>query len=112
MGLQSIGKVDVNHANGTSTRDKFLVNVILPNNVVIASVTVVTGILTDFDVLVGMDIITLGDFSLTNKNGETTMSFRIPSCKEVDYVIESNEYNSAMTSGNKQVRERFTALYK
>ncbi len=41
------------------------------------------------DCLIGMDIITLGDFSITNVNG-TTFSFRIPSLQEVDYVQDLN----------------------
>jgi hypothetical protein len=32
----------------------------------------------NFDVLLGMDIITMGDFALTNDNGNTVFSFRIP----------------------------------
>lgn len=35
-----------------------------------------------------MDIITYGDFSITNYNGRTTFSFRIPSVNEVDFVSE------------------------
>ena len=45
---------------------------------------------TDIDVLIGMDIIRHGDFSITNTNSATTFSFRIPSVAEIDYVQESN----------------------
>jgi len=31
-----------------------------------------------FDILIGMDIITMGDFAITNDNGNTVFSFRIP----------------------------------
>jgi len=41
------------------------------------------------DCLIGMDIITLGDFSITNVN-QTTFSFRIPSQQEVDFVQDMN----------------------
>ncbi|MBI3139488.1 MAG: SEC-C domain-containing protein [Sphingobacteriales bacterium] len=37
-----------------------------------------------------MDIITLGDFSITNHNGDTCMSFRLPSSHEIDYVKNLN----------------------
>ena len=43
----------------------------------------------DIDVLIGMDIIQHGDFSITNVNNKTTFSFRTPSMKEIDYVKES-----------------------
>lgn len=35
--------------------------------------------------LIGMDVITLGDFSITNMNSKTCMSFRYPSLHEIDY---------------------------
>ncbi len=38
------------------------------------------------DVLIGMDVIGLGDFSITNKDGKTTFSFREPSMEEIDYT--------------------------
>ncbi|MCY7409416.1 MAG: SEC-C domain-containing protein [Chitinophagales bacterium] len=33
-----------------------------------------------------MDIIAMGDFSITNLDGNTCMSFRMPSLHEIDYV--------------------------
>jgi uncharacterized protein YecA (UPF0149 family) len=47
-------------------------------------------ILDGIDVLIGMDIITLGDFSVTNFQGNTCMSFRVPSLHQIDYVEEAN----------------------
>ena len=44
--------------------------------------------------LIGMDVITLGDFSITNKDGKTTMSFRVPSLSNVDYVKELKTWNN------------------
>ena len=32
----------------------------------------------DYDVLIGMDVITKGDFVVSTVNGETTFSFRMP----------------------------------
>ena len=37
--------------------------------------------------LIGMDIITLGDFAITNLNGKTVMSFRFPSLGRIDFSI-------------------------
>lgn len=37
-------------------------------------------------VLIGMNVITKGDFSITNFGGNTTMSFRVPSLQRIDYV--------------------------
>jgi hypothetical protein len=37
-------------------------------------------------VLIGMNIINKGDFAITNFQGKTTMSFRIPSKQKIDFV--------------------------
>jgi hypothetical protein len=47
----------------------------------------------DTGMLVGMNIIGMGDFSVSNFNGETTMTFRVPSLERIDYVNEINEHN-------------------
>ena len=54
-------------------------------------VQVSEAVLNGFDVLIGMDIITLGDFSITNVNGKTVFSFRIPSTETVDYVQQEKQ---------------------
>jgi preprotein translocase subunit SecA len=38
-----------------------------------------------------MSIITLGDFALTNADGNSTFSFKVPSTKTIDYVKEIND---------------------
>jgi len=38
------------------------------------------------DALIGMDIITVGDFAVSNFNGKTTHSYRTPSAGEIDFV--------------------------
>jgi len=43
------------------------------------------------DVLIGMDVISQGDFSITNENGNTVFSFRVPSAHTVDFVKQHNE---------------------
>ena len=55
----------------------YQVNVLLPSNVQF-NVTVLLGQLrAGVDVLIGMDIIAAGDFSATQHEGKTTMSFRV-----------------------------------
>jgi hypothetical protein len=49
-----------------------------------------------FDILIGLDIITIGDFSITNHNGKTVVSFRIPSdTYHIDYVEMLNSNRAA-----------------
>ncbi|MBR5398516.1 MAG: SEC-C domain-containing protein [Bacteroidales bacterium] len=46
-----------------------------------------------------MNIITQGDFSITNFGGNTTMSFRVPSLQTIDYV-------SGLKSGYQIVKDK------
>jgi hypothetical protein len=42
---------------------------------------------SDFDIIIGMNIIRLGDFALFNGLGNTVMSFRLPSSDTpIDFV--------------------------
>jgi len=38
------------------------------------------------DILIGMDIISQGDFAITNHNNKTMFSFRMPSMLDLDFV--------------------------
>lgn len=40
---------------------------------------------TGIDLLIGMDIISLGDFAISNYKGKTCFSFRIPSQNHIDF---------------------------
>ena len=44
--------------------------------------------MTDNDILIGMDVITMCDFAITNKGGKTVFSFDIPSTRITDYTTE------------------------
>ena len=58
----------------------------LPNKVHIPEIRVTEGAIADVDVLIGMDIICMGDFAVTNKDGRTNFTFRIPSLECLDFV--------------------------
>jgi predicted aspartyl protease len=90
LNLQPIGKSKVFHANGESIVNVYAINLFLPNQVAFQFVKVTEGVLNGFDLLIGMDIITTGDFSISNVGGNTTFSFRVPSVKEIDFVKEAN----------------------
>lgn len=80
------GRVPVNDASGTKISNTYMVNVMLPNNVGIPFLQVTEGVLLGFDMLIGMDIISQGDFSISCPGGKTVFSFQLPSTHEVDYV--------------------------
>lgn len=86
-GLQPIGVAQVNTANGERISNVYFVSVWLPNKVRFAQVRATEGTLPGAaDVLIGMDIITTGDFAVTNKDGKTNFSFRYPSIECIDFV--------------------------
>jgi hypothetical protein len=90
LGLKPTGKAITHTANGTTEASTYFINIVLPNKSGISGLRVTEGKLpSGVDVLVGMDIISTGDFSITNTEGKTCISFRRPSVKRVDYVEEA-----------------------
>jgi hypothetical protein len=55
---------------------------------------------THFSAIIGMDVIGLGDFSITNVGRKSVISFRLPSCEEIDYVKTWNRLRFANASRN------------
>jgi hypothetical protein len=101
LGLTPTGTVVVNHAGGASPKNTYLVNLYLPNGVAVAGVQVTEcAEAQHFGVLIGMDIITRGDFSITNYGGQSWVSFRIPSMHGVDYVGEAEKIRYAGVGRN------------
>ena len=98
----------VAHAGGASENvPVYYVNLVLPNNVRIVGVPVELIKLIDTDVLIGMDIINRGDFAVSNKNGETCFSFRIPSAEKFNFVKIDDKYNRKRTeSGTRRASKR------
>jgi len=97
MKLTPVGITDVIHYGGTKQINTYLVNFFFPENVMIYGVLVSESenIIGDFGAIIGMDIITKGDFSITNVNNLTWMSYRIPSIQTIDYVVEANRIKYA-----------------
>ena len=91
-GLVATGIVQVDHVDGTSQAETYLVNIMLPNNVGFTGVRVSKGTLTGgADMLIGMDIISRGDFAVTNFNGTTRFTFRVPSAEHIDFVRDADQ---------------------
>ena len=80
----------------------YSLDVYLPNKVRMAQVemTEINQTLPhpDIECIIGMDIISLGDCSVSHSNGNTFFSFRIPSLGGIDYVALSNKNKTATRS--------------
>lgn len=97
--LIPISKATSNTANGQRIVNVYLIDLYLPNNVSISGVratefTAVEG----SDLLIGMDVIGMGDLAISNYMGKTTFSFRVPSVACTDYVQQINSLKQAITT--------------
>lgn len=104
--LTANGVATCNTAGGIIEARKYLISLKLLNGVEITDIHVTEGTIAGCDFLIGMDVITLGDFSISNVDGNTTFSFRIPSCKRVDFVQESNDKRLKLLESELKKQER------
>ena len=88
--LNPTGVIEVHTAAGKTRTNSYLVNVWLPNGIIIPNVKTALGKLAgNVEVLIGMNIIGRGDFAVTNKGGKTVFSFRFPSVDCIDFCKKS-----------------------
>lgn len=90
LGLVPLQKAMVNGVHGPKEVNVYQLNITL-NNRDISVTTLVTECEElsgdgDISLLIGMNIISMGDFSITNFGGNTIMSFRVPSVQHIDFV--------------------------
>lgn len=97
LGLPVIQKANVRGVHGIKEVNVYYVEIILNNpNITVKCLATGCDELSDdgpVGLLLGMNIISQGDFTISNFGGRTTMSFRVPSLERKDYVAEVNEYN-------------------
>ena len=73
------GKCIVGGINDTSKlSDVVIVTLSLPNGIILNGRRFSINNIPGVDILIGMDIITMGDFVITNADGKTLFSFVIP----------------------------------
>ena len=85
LNLRRIGEMTVSTANGKAVSKQYIVDVDLPNGITVQHLTVGAADLGDLDMLIGMDIITFGDFAISNACFQTTFSFRMPPGNIIDF---------------------------
>ena len=86
--LKPTGLTIVRGVSGPQISETFLVSIFLPNKAFVRVLRVTKGILPGCDVLIGMDIISGGDFAITHSGGKTLFSFRFPSKNKIDFANE------------------------
>ncbi len=90
LGLITIQKALSNGVHGAKEVNVYKLNLTL-NNEQIKIDTLVTECVelsanNEINFIIGMNVINLGDFAITNYSGKTMMSFRIPSVQKIDFV--------------------------
>ena len=108
LNLLPVGMQTIQTPSGSKDVSTYLLDIVLPNNVIIQKILVCG---TDIgnqgiQLLIGMDVISCGDFSVSNYNGKTVFSYRTPSRKETDYVKEINIENKIGPKHGKGKRKK------
>lgn len=83
--LEPIHKSEIMGIGGDQTVLTYLIHIGLPSGDLIHDVEVYCSDIDDYDLLIGMDIITLTDFYITNKDNKTIFSYKIPSDGESNF---------------------------
>lgn len=88
MNLVPTGHMKVQTPSGTGLMNTYVINLILNNEVRILELQVMDSEIGNqgIDILIGMDVISFGDFAVSNYGGHTQFSFRIPSQEHVEYT--------------------------
>lgn len=98
-GLVEVGATAVSHAMGTSELvEVYYITLQLPSGAQFTEVRAIKGVLPeDLDMVIGMNVINAGDFAITNMNGRTKFSFRVPSLADIDFVAEDSAQGGAQS---------------
>ena len=91
LGLYKIREQKMEGVTGSALCNTYLIALALPNGILIPEIEV-AGCAGNIgcDILVGMDVISMGDFAICNVQGNTTFSFRVPSVAVVDVTSASD----------------------
>ena len=111
LGLVPVSKATVNGVHGPKEVNVYFVTITLNNeNITLTTQVTETAELSpgrEIGMLVGMNVISKGDFCITNHGGHTVMTFRVPSIETVDYVADISVYNRCLAIHNRNVARRF-----
>jgi hypothetical protein len=92
--LHAVSKHSADTASGKHLLGAYLIDILVDNKIMFSNLMALEFTRNDqeFDIIIGMDILTLGDLAITNHNYQTVMSFRAPSdIKHIIFVSEDNK---------------------
>lgn len=85
--LHPIDKIRVQHAGGFSYENVYLGIIHITKKYFIEVELTECQSANNFEVIIGMDVISKGDFAITSGKGITTFSFRLPSIETIDFTL-------------------------
>lgn len=91
LSLIPIGYTQNYTAGGVTPAQIYYVDIRLTDDIVFEDVRVIDSEIgaQGLGLLIGMDIISLGDFAVSNYKGRTTFTFRLPSRQKIDFCAQA-----------------------
>ena len=81
--LKPCGKSGFSSANGVVETNLYEIHLGVPTAGVVCNILALEKDDEDYEVVIGMDVISQGDFAFSNHDGRSTFSFRLPSQEEI-----------------------------
>ncbi len=111
LGSTPVGIANINSKNGKILTPKHIINISLPDAFVVTDILVTEFPCTEDKLIIGMDVIGLGDFAISQSEGNMIFSFQVPSSHALDFVNEIDAQDSfrqrdRSKSGFKKHRKR------
>jgi predicted aspartyl protease len=83
LGLPTVDRITAIGANSTSRVDVVHLSIELPNQIIVDDIDVAVCTFNHgIGMIIGMDVITMGDFAICNAENQTQFSFTIPPLKD------------------------------
>ena len=105
LGLYKISEITIHGVTGNAACNTYLIALSLPNGILIPELEVAdcAGNI-GCDILIGMDVIGMGDFAVCNFQGNTTFTFRVPSVAALDFTAVNDPAHSYANTGRNALR--------
>jgi hypothetical protein len=102
LGLKPIDTIVVHGVNSSQVADVVIASIGLPNGLFLAGRRFSVSEIPGTDILVGMDIIMLGDFAICNGGGKTLFTFAIPPfTNKTSFTEKADTINDRLNKRNR-----------
>ena len=102
LNLKAIDSIVVHGVDNSKDSDVVIASIYLSDNISLIGKRFTVNKIPGANVLIGMDIIMLGDFAISNGGGKTQLSFVIPSFKNRISFTEKADYINDRLSRKKK----------